>query len=123
MRPAELFRRERRVGRLWRILKPSEQPQHADETMTSLANLINVVAFTALFTAHASAAPVERPTGVRRALQIFAGELSNGPSLDPMWRLDGNEFFCTQHGSASSSAPAQANRHPTMPCGRKISLA
>jgi hypothetical protein len=101
-----------------------KQPQHADKTMTSLATFINVVAFTALFTAHASAAPVERPTGVRRALQIYAGELTNGPSLslEPMWRLDGSQFFCTQYGDSSSGARPPVDR-AVLPCGRRISVA
>ncbi|WP_037462087.1 hypothetical protein [Sinorhizobium fredii] len=89
--------------------------------MTSLATFINVVAFTALFTAHASAVPVERPSGVRRALQIYAGELSNSASLalEPMWRLDGSPFFCSQHGASSASAQPISGR-ATLPCGRKI---
>ncbi|WP_234820273.1 hypothetical protein [Sinorhizobium americanum] len=102
-----------------------KQPQHADRTMGSLATFINVVAFTALFAAHASAAPVERPTGVRRALQIYAGELTNSASmrLEPMWRLDGSEFFCLQNMVSASGARTSEKRHPTMPCGRKIRLA
>ncbi|APG83672.1 hypothetical protein [Sinorhizobium americanum] len=91
--------------------------------MSSLATFINAVAFTALFAAHASAAPVERPAGVRRALQIYAGELTNSASmrLEPMWRLDGSEFFCLQHMLASGASTAK--RHATMPCGRKLRLA
>ncbi|AFL49157.1 hypothetical protein USDA257_c05620 [Sinorhizobium fredii USDA 257] len=101
-----------------------QQPQHADRTMTSLATFINVVAFTALFTAHASAAPVERPAGVRRALQIYAGELTNGRSitLEPMLRLDGTQFFCTQHGESSTGTRPPANL-AVLPCGRRISVA
>jgi len=93
--------------------------------MTSLATLINVVAFTALFTAHASAAPVERPTGIRRALQIYAGELSISASmtLEPMWRLEGSEFFCMQHMFPASGTHTPANTHATIPCGRKIRFA
>ncbi|WEX78198.1 hypothetical protein PYH37_003059 [Sinorhizobium numidicum] len=92
--------------------------------MTSLATLINAIAFAALFTAHASAVPIERPSGVRRALQIYAGELSSGASLrvEPMWRLDGSELFCLQHGASSSDARPSANRPTTLPCGRKIRL-
>lgn len=93
--------------------------------MTSLATFINVVAFTALFTAHASAVPVERPSGIRRALQIYAGELSNSASmtLEPMWRLEGSEFFCLQRMVSASGTQTPANRRATMPCGRKIRLA
>ena len=92
--------------------------------MSALATLVNVVAFTALFAAHASAAPVERPSGVRRALQIYAGELSKGASLalEPMSRLDGVQFFCPEHGAMAAGTQGSAKRPATLPCGRAISL-
>ncbi|MGZ2375250.1 hypothetical protein [Sinorhizobium medicae] len=55
--------------------------------MNSLATHINVIAFAALFATHASAGPVDRPSGVRRALQIYAGELSRSLPSAPKWRL------------------------------------
>lgn len=39
--------------------------------MKTLATALNVLGFTALFIAYTAAAPVERPSGVRRALQTF----------------------------------------------------
>nr|WP_234819174.1 hypothetical protein [Sinorhizobium meliloti] len=73
-------------------------------------SFINVIAFAALFATHASAGPVERPSGVRRALQIYAGELSSVRAPAPKWRLDGSEHICSQR----SDPLAQ-------PCGRRTS--
>ncbi|PST26308.1 hypothetical protein C7U60_04595 [Mesorhizobium plurifarium] len=77
--------------------------------MNSPVSLINVIAFSALFATHASAAPIERPSGVRRALQIYAGELSSVRPLisGPKWRLDGSEYFCSQR------------LNQPVPCGRR----
>lgn len=57
--------------------------------MKTLATLINVIAFSALFVAYASVTPVEKPTGVRRALQTYAGQLPTGayPTLKPVWQI------------------------------------
>lgn len=57
--------------------------------MKTLATLINVIAFSALFVAYASVTSVEKPTGVRRALQTYAGQLSTGayPTLKPVWQI------------------------------------
>ena len=57
--------------------------------MKALALTINVIGFTALFLAYATGAAVERPTGVRRALQTYAGQLPTGafPTLKPVWEL------------------------------------
>ncbi|OBZ92840.1 hypothetical protein ADU59_24230 [Pararhizobium polonicum] len=57
--------------------------------MKTLAPLINVIAFTALFFAYASVGNVEKPAGVRRALQTYAGQLPTGayPTLKPVWQI------------------------------------
>lgn len=57
--------------------------------MKTLANIINVIAFSALFFAYASIATVEKPAGVRRALQTYAGQLPTGtfPTLKPVWQI------------------------------------
>ena len=57
--------------------------------MSTLAKLLNVVAFTALFLVQASVMPVEKPSGIRRALQTYAGQLPTGayPTLKPVWTL------------------------------------
>ncbi|KOF15948.1 hypothetical protein AC244_21275 [Ensifer adhaerens] len=43
--------------------------------MKTLATLINVIAFTALFVAYASVGSAEKPSGVRRALQTYSSQL------------------------------------------------
>ncbi len=55
--------------------------------MKTLAVLINAIAFSALFFAYASVGTVEKPAGVRRALQTYAGQLSTGsfPTVKPVW--------------------------------------
>ncbi|MBY5461227.1 MULTISPECIES: hypothetical protein [Rhizobium] len=57
--------------------------------MKTLATLINVMAFSALFFAYESGASVEKPAGVRRALQTYAGQLPTGayPTLKPVWQI------------------------------------
>ncbi|MBB5538613.1 hypothetical protein [Rhizobium giardinii] len=57
--------------------------------MKTLATFINVIAFSALFVAYASTTSVEKPTGVRRALQTYAGQLPTGayPTLKPVWKI------------------------------------
>lgn len=58
-------------------------------TMKTLTTLINVIAFSALFTAYAGGMSMEKPTGVRRALQTYAGQLPTGtfPTLKPVWQI------------------------------------
>ncbi|HVK92968.1 MAG TPA: hypothetical protein VM468_16460 [Mycoplana sp.] len=57
--------------------------------MKKLAAALNVLGFTALFIAYTTGAAVDRPTGVRRALQTYAGQLPTGayPTLNPVWEL------------------------------------
>jgi hypothetical protein len=57
--------------------------------MKTLAALINVIAFSALFFAYANIGTVEKPAGVRRALQTYAGQLSTGafPTQKPVWQV------------------------------------
>lgn len=57
--------------------------------MKPLATLINVIAFSALFFAYVSVGTVEKPAGVRRALQTYAGQLPTGtfPTLKPIWQI------------------------------------
>ena len=57
--------------------------------MKALVLTINVLGFTALFLAYTMGAAVERPSGVRRALQTYAGQLPTGafPTLKPVWEL------------------------------------
>jgi hypothetical protein len=59
--------------------------------MKTLAALINVIAFSALFFAYASVDTVEKPAGVRRALQTYAGQVPTGafPTLKPVWHVGG----------------------------------
>ncbi len=44
--------------------------------MKKPALALNILAFAAVFLAYTAAAEAERPTGVRRALQTYAGEVS-----------------------------------------------
>lgn len=57
--------------------------------MKTLATFINVIAFSALFFAYASGTSMEKPTGVRRALQTYAGQLPTGtyPTLKLVWQI------------------------------------
>ncbi|MCV9963048.1 hypothetical protein OIU34_14155 [Pararhizobium sp. BT-229] len=57
--------------------------------MKTLATIINVIAFMALFFAYASGPSTEKPSGVRRALQTYAGQLPPGtyPTLKPVWQI------------------------------------
>ena len=53
--------------------------------MKTFAPLINAIAFTALFVAYANVSIAEeKPVGVRRALQTYAGQIYTGayPTLD-----------------------------------------
>ncbi|KQV44546.1 MULTISPECIES: hypothetical protein [unclassified Rhizobium] len=60
--------------------------------MKPLTTLINVIAFSALFVAYANMATPERPAGVRRALQTYAGQMPTGtyPTLKPVWEIGGS---------------------------------
>ncbi|MDO9415690.1 hypothetical protein [Pararhizobium sp.] len=51
--------------------------------------IVNVIAFSALFVAYAGGLQIEKPTGVRRALQTYSGQLSTGafPTLKPVWQI------------------------------------
>ena len=55
--------------------------------MKMLAVALNVLGFTALFIAYTEGVPVERPTGVRRALQTYSSQLPPGafPTLKLVW--------------------------------------
>jgi hypothetical protein len=57
--------------------------------MKALVLSINVFGFAALFLAYTMGAAVDRPKGVRRALQTYAGQLPTGamPTLKPVWEL------------------------------------
>ena len=57
--------------------------------MKPLAALINVIAFSALFFAYAHIGTMEKPAGVRRALQTYAGQLPTGAfaTLKPVWTI------------------------------------
>ncbi|MCA1489545.1 hypothetical protein [Sinorhizobium alkalisoli] len=48
--------------------------------MKPLATLVNAIAFTALFATYAGVEEVERPDGVRRALETYARALQPGAS-------------------------------------------
>jgi hypothetical protein len=50
--------------------------------------LINTLAFTALFIFHVTAMPAQRPVGLRRALQTYAGQFPTGGSMTkPVWQI------------------------------------
>ncbi|MDQ0319373.1 hypothetical protein QO002_001511 [Pararhizobium capsulatum DSM 1112] len=57
--------------------------------MKTPATLINAIAFSALFLAYASITAADRPTGIRRALQTYAGQLPTGtyPTMKPVWEM------------------------------------
>lgn len=57
--------------------------------MSHLSKIINVLAFSTLFLMQASVQPIEKPHGIRRALQTYAGQLPTGtyPTLKPVWQI------------------------------------
>ncbi|QRM54517.1 hypothetical protein [Sinorhizobium sp. BG8] len=57
--------------------------------MKTFALTLNIIAFSALFLAYTTGSADDRPTGVRRALQTYAGQVPTGdfPTLKPMWEL------------------------------------
>lgn len=72
------------------IVGSSEQPEPTKTNpMKTLATLVNVIAFTALFVAYSASGSIEKPSGVRRALQTYAGQLPTGafPTLKPVWQI------------------------------------
>ncbi len=75
-----------------RVLVDSRVTNNANLEATAMKALvltINVLGFTALFLAYTMGAAVDRPSGVRRALQTYAGQLPTGamPTLKPVWEL------------------------------------
>ena len=71
------------------VASTKRQPQTKSTAMKTLALAINVIGFSVLFLTYAAGAQVERPSGVRRALQTYAGQLPTGtfPTLKPVWEL------------------------------------
>ncbi|MBP1870617.1 hypothetical protein LPJGGPFB_01226 [Ensifer adhaerens] len=59
--------------------------------MKTLATLTNLVAFSALFVAYASVTSIERPSGVRRALQTYSSQSHDGayPTLEQITKKSG----------------------------------
>ncbi|MFB2549501.1 hypothetical protein [Ensifer soli] len=57
--------------------------------MNTAALLLNAVAFSALLVVQTGAVPAEKPCGIRRALQTYAGQLPTGayPTLKPLWQI------------------------------------
>ncbi|MFM2279547.1 MAG: hypothetical protein RLZZ444_1778 [Pseudomonadota bacterium] len=57
--------------------------------MKPLALMINIFAFAVLFFDYAVAMQPVQPAGMRRCLQIYAGQLPTGafPTLKPVWEL------------------------------------
>lgn len=57
--------------------------------MRPLASFINVIAFSALFVAYASVGEVDKPDGVRRALETYERALKTSASslLKPAWKI------------------------------------
>jgi hypothetical protein len=55
--------------------------------MKTVAIMINILAFAALFFDYAIAMQPPQPAGTRRFLQIYAGQLPTGafPTLKPVW--------------------------------------
>jgi hypothetical protein len=57
--------------------------------MKTIATIINILAFTVVFFDYAVAMQQVQPAGMRRALQIFAGQLPTGshPTIKPVWQM------------------------------------
>ena len=57
--------------------------------MKTLVLIVNVICFSALFLTYTAGTRADRPAGVRRSLQIYAGQLPTGarPTLKPVWEL------------------------------------
>ena len=57
--------------------------------MKTIATIINILAFTVVFFDYAVAMQQVQPAGMRRTLQIFAGQLPTGahPTIKPVWQM------------------------------------
>lgn len=57
--------------------------------MKTTATTINILAFAVLFFDYAVAMQQVQPAGMRRTLQIYAGQLPTGsyPTLKPVWQM------------------------------------
>lgn len=57
--------------------------------MKTIATIINILAFTVVFFDYAVAMQPVAPAGMRRTLQIFAGQLPTGahPTIKPIWQM------------------------------------
>jgi hypothetical protein len=57
--------------------------------MKTAATLVNIAAFLVLFFDYAVAMKPVQPAGMRRTLQIYAGQLPTGsyPTLKPVWDI------------------------------------
>lgn len=57
--------------------------------MKTTATIINIFAFAVLFFDYAVAMKDVQPAGMRRTLQIYAGQLPTGtyPTLKPVWQM------------------------------------
>ena len=57
--------------------------------MKTIATIINILAFTVVFFDYAVAMQPVAPAGMRRTLQIFAGQLPTGsyPTRKPVWEM------------------------------------
>lgn len=57
--------------------------------MKTIAIILNILAFTVVFFDYAVAMQQVQPAGMRRTLQIFAGQLPTGshPTVKPVWQM------------------------------------
>jgi hypothetical protein len=57
--------------------------------MKTASTLLNIIAFSVLFFDYAVAMKPVQPAGMRRTLQIYAGQLPTGafPTRKPVWEL------------------------------------
>ena len=57
--------------------------------MKTIAIIINILAFAIVFFDYAVAMQQVQPAGMRRTLQIFAGQLPTGahPTIKPVWQM------------------------------------
>lgn len=57
--------------------------------MKTIATIINILAFAIVFFDYAVAMQPVAPAGMRRTLQIFAGQLPTGshPTIKPIWQM------------------------------------
>lgn len=92
-----LFHRERRGSGWSAIVGLSNNPEDEVKTMKTFATLTNVIAFSALFVAYASVGSIERPSGVRRALQTYSSQSQDAayPTLEQISKKSG----CPRHAA------------------------